>query len=249
MEQILDEIAKIAATPGFITNLSDSNVLRRTRSEGYGEMTPLFAAWFISTFNLNPETTFIDIGSGVGQLLVYVAAITGATAIGYEQNASLGTVAKNNIDATMHLTMGRAVSFIADATRLPLPWPDVPQKPTRLIIFMNNLLFGNELTTKILDAVFASGHMSPGTRIVLTTPIIWTITGGIAKFFQYVDMMPIIRLTPKYVANWTETEFGMIEYTVRTNFISDNDFPAYQRRFRDEYKKLIKARPQHMGEE
>lgn len=76
----------------------------------------------LSRAELGPEKTFVDLGSGLGKVVLFAALLTGARAIGIEIDAALNSIARH---AAESLALDNAVFLEADVREVPLPAADV----------------------------------------------------------------------------------------------------------------------------
>jgi hypothetical protein len=220
-----------------------TNVLRdyKPRSaEVYGEALPVFIEYLIKRLNI--KDTLYDIGSGIGNVVVQIAARTGCKAIGVEVRADLHDIAINLSEHVQNrlaeagkscgdITLvkgdataesGEVVQFIAEST----------------IIFMNNVCYPAAMQQK-LENLFESS-CSHGTRIVAMKhmfPRGDVTTKRMRKGVMAVLKQPWTKVaTPKDMFSWTSNSLTFYVYEVdrsMTNysfFVEDYDSRQQQRR-------------------
>ncbi|KAJ3044500.1 Nucleosomal histone H3-Lys79 methylase [Rhizophlyctis rosea] len=151
--------------PHFFTQITKAKV---GTSEHYGEIAPYFVNDIITRLAISPSDTFIDLGSGVGNVCLQVSLQTGATSYGIELMPDRTTVAtqfQTALERTLHAKgygMGpctlRTGDFLTDTSTADILMTDAS------IVFINNPVF-TASTLQGLKALFAS-TLKEGTRIV-----------------------------------------------------------------------------------
>lgn len=68
----------------------------------YGELLPRFMSEIAHLTSLGPDSVFVDLGSGVGNLLIQVALQTGSQAYGCEQMAAPSALARAQVNEAQH---------------------------------------------------------------------------------------------------------------------------------------------------
>jgi len=188
--------------------------------QGYGEVLLAFSAWMVAALAIDESNTFIDIGSGTGNVLAHVAGLTGADAIGYDNNPALVAVATRNLAVVRSAlgargyTMGQASSRDGDALR-PLPLPLLAEG--KAVIFINNFLF-RDLSAHMVYSLVVNSALPVGTRLLLVVPISWSGRPGAAdeELFRRLVMPPRLLATPANVVSWSPARrLAPVLYEVR----------------------------------
>jgi len=119
----------------------------------YGELLFPFLSKLFVDLAFSPETTFVDLGCGVGNCIIQAAGETGCTAIGIEimdHAATLGKAQCHEFEARMRawgLSHGR-VKFIHDNILTHKDTPNIIQSAD--IVLCNNYAFTAELNDALL---------------------------------------------------------------------------------------------------
>lgn len=226
-----------------IIDRPDDSVVRRGRrpiAQGYGEVTFAFIELFIERFALTATDTFVDIGSGTGNVIIHVAARTGADAVGFDNTHMLVDEGAHNIRLVNYAlrvtkkTMGHAYSIYADAQE-PLPWPSAIA-PASMIMFMDNFLFSDVLSTNIMTNIVKDPRVLPETRILLARPIQWSRQESDTELFRHFATVPELFVAPPGSVSWQPRGvIAMVLYTTRARA----ETPAFTKRA---YKDFIADR-------
>ncbi|KAJ1516309.1 Nucleosomal histone H3-Lys79 methylase [Coelomomyces lativittatus] len=147
----------LSETSSFFTSLSDTV---------YGEINPNLVEQILTQVTLNPEDVFIDLGSGIGNVVMHVAARTECQAYGIEIQSNVAHLAQayaNEFKSRMRFfnrRMGTLQLLEGDF----LTHPSIPKVLAKAkVIFVNNYVFSPELNRSLLDLFL---DVNEGTMIV-----------------------------------------------------------------------------------
>ncbi|KAJ1513422.1 Nucleosomal histone H3-Lys79 methylase, partial [Coelomomyces lativittatus] len=132
----------------------------------YGEINPNLVEQILTQVTLNPEDVFIDLGSGIGNVVMHVAARTECQAYGIEIQSNVAHLAQayaNEFKSRMRFfnrRMGTLQLLEGDF----LTHPSIPKVLAKAkVIFVNNYVFSPELNRSLLDLFL---DVNEGTMIV-----------------------------------------------------------------------------------
>jgi len=250
-------VREAASDDTFVARLDDRVFDRQTKRRridlGYGELRYSFVAWLVDRLNIDASTLFVDVGSGIGQVVLGVAATTGARSIGFELQPLLHEVALANA-RTMYskleanaLGAGTSSFVLGDAAERRLPWPSVDVPITTTVVLINNVLFDDTLTKSIVEALLAEQRLPVGTALVVMKPLGW---GRMAddELFRHFAQPPHFATTPERVVSWTDARQYPIVYRIVERQGDDGLRARFRTQFRTAYTKLLYARPRSLGE-
>jgi len=119
----------------------------------YGELLFPFLTKLFSTMNLRPESTFVDLGCGVGNCIIQASGETGCTSIGIEiqdHAATLGKAQVKEFESRMRLwglSHGKITFLHGDILTLP----QVPEILSSAdVVLCNNYAFTAQLNDALL---------------------------------------------------------------------------------------------------
>ncbi|GJE94257.1 DOT1-domain-containing protein [Phanerochaete sordida] len=92
--RIMDETYQRAVAPGA----SLLNVYKPASSEIYGELLPSFVTNLIKDTGLNADHLFLDLGSGVGNVVLQASLTTGCRSYGIELNSTPAKLARDQLE-------------------------------------------------------------------------------------------------------------------------------------------------------
>lgn len=172
--RIMDETYQRAVAPA--ANLL--NVYKPASSEIYGELLPSFVTTLIKDTGLNADHLFLDLGSGVGNVVLQASLTTGCRSYGIELNPTPAKLARDQLEQfrircrMWGLSMGEVE--LEEGNMLSSPRTDELIKQADVIL-VNNKAFeetlNDALRLKFLDlkdsAIVVSLHpFKPPTRKV-----------------------------------------------------------------------------------
>lgn len=138
----------------------------------YGELLPKFVTDIIKQTNLNREQTFIDLGSGVGNVVLQAALEVGCESWGIEMMKNpcdLAELQAKEFSARSQLwglNVGSVNLLRGDMTS----HPDVPKLLQRAdVVLVNNQAFTPELNDKLLTMFL---DLKPGAQVVSLKPFV-----------------------------------------------------------------------------
>jgi len=122
-------------------------------SNVYGELKPRFVSEIIRLVDLRPGMLFLDLGSGIGNIVLQVALEVGCVAVGFEIMDGCATLADNQraeVVGRAHslwgLSLGSPLLFQADFTKDPRVGQWLRQAD---VVLVNNQVFTPELNESL----------------------------------------------------------------------------------------------------
>ena len=165
VQQAMETAYKVA-----VTNPRALNKYKPFSHEVYGETNANLVQHVITSQQITAADTFFDLGSGIGQVVLQVAASTGCRAIGVELMDNPAEYAS---------AMGPAFAKALEQWGWQLPHPttlihgdflkDCPQLSEATVIFINNFAFPVALSQAL--GAHISTTCRPGTRVLTYKPI------------------------------------------------------------------------------
>jgi SAM-dependent methyltransferase len=230
--------------------------IKDDKSSGYGEVKPRFMKWFIDQLEIDADDVFVDIGSGTGNVVAYMAAVTGAKAIGVDNEPDLHNAAQDNIRVITeelhneHMDIGSIHLIVGDARKTLDTWPRSSIGWGATVVFINNFLFPDTLTRGIIESLIKDRHMVGGTRLFLMKPLKWGYNDDDdEEIMRHMDFSenrsPRIMKTPLNVVSWTATALYPVLYVISNYRSPDQLFRDHHRR---EYLRLLRRRGSNTGE-
>ena len=253
----------------FVVGLLDTDVQRAKKrahimsEETYGEVLQSFVEWLVQTTAIGEGDVFLDVGSGVGQVLIMVAALSGADALGIEIDVALAAHAVRNAALVKHAlhahhrSTGVVASVHGDATHMPVPWPQtaaaLPSVANK--VFINNFVIPDALAKRIVLALIVSARLAPGAQLVLMKPLLWGPHADDALFANFALPVRILQ-TPHNVVDWTHVRFYPVLYTLGgarapptpRDAQCERRLSDFRESWRAEYVRMIRSRPVNIGE-
>ncbi|CAH7668719.1 histone methylation protein DOT1-domain-containing protein [Phakopsora pachyrhizi] len=122
-------------------------------SNVYGELRPKFVTMIIELIKLRPDQLFIDLGSGVGNIVLQTSLEVGCVSVGFEIMEGCSKVGKEQLDEVVgrslklwNVSLGQPVLIQADFTTDPRVGPWLKQAD---VILVNNQVFTPSLNESI----------------------------------------------------------------------------------------------------
>lgn len=214
-------------------------------AEVYGEALPVFVEYLIHRLGITAKDTLYDIGSGIGNVVVQIAARTGCRAIGVEVRSDLhGIAAALHEHVRARLTeagrpCGEVLLMAGDATAEEGEIMQFIAESS--IIFMNNVCYPAAMQQK-LEGLFESG-CSHGTRVVAMKHLFPrgdVTTKRMRKGFMALVKQPWTKITtPKDMFSWTSNSLTFYVYEIDrsandASFMNGDLFEADERALRAE---------------
>jgi len=225
----------------YVVGLCDSRVRGRSRdaTRTYGEVTLAFAAWFVERFRVQSSDAMIDVGSGVGNFALAVAALSGAAALGVEIDEALCATAIENarfvrtalVDAKY--ATGPTAFVRADARDF--------STTLQSHVFINNFAIDDESVKTILAEFMRRRVIDDGTLVVLGKPLLWSRTRPGSRdddMFRRFAMPVEVVETPPRAVSWKATPIDAVVYRV----VRHQYDRAFGDRWRRSYNELMAAR-------
>lgn len=201
---------------------SDTDVRKRRRKRGdvidsdsvYGEATPIFAKFLADKISANQ--TFLDIGSGTGNLMMLIAALSRANVVGIEYDAFLHEECQKNrltfIDtfAKYGIPHGSITCIGADATALEhLAIPPILAD----VVFVNNFVMTAGLIERMLKSALVAKAVKPTLTLyvmkALRFPRVETADDNLRL---YLTEMPTYYVLPNDSFTWASTQYRVKVY-------------------------------------
>jgi H3 lysine-79-specific histone-lysine N-methyltransferase len=175
----------------------------------YGEINPIFADLIIERLGIRSDHVFVDLGSGIGNVVLHVAARTECRACGIEIQQGAATLAQ----AQLEEFRARLKYFNRRMGSVELIHGDMLQHPTIPLwvrqadmIFVNNYVFQPELNRALLELFL---DMKEGSKVISL------------KSFASVDN----RVTSRNIHS-VEALFDVVAYEYNGDFVSWTDQPG-----------------------
>ncbi|KAL7752345.1 Nucleosomal histone H3-Lys79 methylase [Sorochytrium milnesiophthora] len=168
------------ASPGLVAHILDQSYARTVAphadkltkyqpfsNEVYGEVNPIFVSMILNRVKLKPDQTFVDLGSGIGNVVLQMAAQSGCNAVGVE----IQRIASELAQAQLNEYRARMRFFNKRHGNIALHHGDMLDHPdissallSRAdVIFVNNYVFSPELNQGILQKFL---DLKEGARVV-----------------------------------------------------------------------------------
>jgi H3 lysine-79-specific histone-lysine N-methyltransferase len=185
----------------------------------YGEAMPRVVQAMLAHLALTPRDLFVDLGSGIGNVVLQVATQTGARCLGVEMRAELDDLARRLAAhvqrrmAGMDLPMGEVVLLHGDALQLPDAW-----LAEASVVFMNNVRFEESMQQALLDT-FAR-VLPRGARLVTTKHVFPRIDPSSWRYREHPIVSrfpppwPCMEVSGPDAASWTSSALAFHVYTV-----------------------------------
>eukprot|EP01137_Pigoraptor_chileana_P019866 Opistho-2@6449 len=192
------------------------NNYRGFSEEVYGEFTFEMVNEVVREIALSPEDTFIDLGSGVGQVVLQVAAQVGcARAIGIEKKDIPGDYADSMaVEFTRRMAWWGKSHGAFELHRGDFLHKDMHQTIIGAsVLFINNFAFGPELNNSIRQLF---GELKEGARIVSSLnfcPLSFRITERTANDVAAIIRVRKVTYTGEGVS-WTAKPFDYYVHTI-----------------------------------
>lgn len=217
----------------------DPKILRRyapASKEVYGEVNPVLVSDFIKALKLSSQDVLYDLGSGVGNVVLQVAAQTGCVAVGVEirsELTSIGQALLKNYQTLLrrtHLLRGEVQLVCGDILS-----PEVDLSKAT-VVFLNNYCFPQHLEQSVLKK-FKAG-LKNGVRIITLkdfAPRFRPTSTRFVKSYCHLFKFPWLkcRSSPDAVS-WTDKSVEYFIYQVDRNNL------ARQKAFKEAAKKGLR---------
>ncbi|KAL1712164.1 histone methylation DOT1 [Schizophyllum commune] len=207
------------STPGAFQSIRDSineTQLRELKNKGpdkkktYGELQAPFFQTILEEHQLGPLSTFVDLGCGIGNLLVQATVYSGCDAFGIELRQELKGTADSLRDRALEVCKMRGISM----GRIAMEWGDmlklkaVEEWMRRAdLVVVNNKVFEPTLNLHILDEFLPL--MKHGACIISTELF---ISGRQTRHAIYKVTFPdqrmlevTVRKYPEKSMSWTDS--------------------------------------------
>lgn len=142
-------------------------------SNVYGELKPKFVSELIDLVDLKPGQVFVDLGSGIGNIVLQVALEVGCVSVGFEIMNGCNRLAQAQLTETVGrahslwgVNLGQPVLFQADFTKDPRVTDWLQQAD---VVLVNNQVFTPSLNES-LTLLFLS--LRDSTKIISLKPFI-----------------------------------------------------------------------------
>jgi hypothetical protein len=195
-------------------------------AEVYGETTPSFVAQLIRDVGIDDTDSLVDIGSGIGTVLIQVAAVTGATCRGIELRQELHDAAVRLWAAFQQVAQSRGWSDVGavelhclDATRITqVDATSTPlvSLPSATVVYLCNLVYDCSLEDAILDQL--RDTLRDGTRLVTLRPLAPRFRPHSRRYrdhpmqrFTYPGRSEVV---PRGGISWTSSAIAYYRYQV-----------------------------------
>ncbi|KAI5886254.1 S-adenosyl-L-methionine-dependent methyltransferase [Schizophyllum commune H4-8] len=137
------------------TQLRELRNKKRDFEKMYGEFEPHFFQTILEEQKLGPQSTFVDLGCGIGNLLVQAAIQSGCSAFGIELRDELMGTAESLKDRALAVCELHGISMGS----VTMAWGDMVKTPAVKewmkkadLVVVNNLKFSATLNLQILDS-------------------------------------------------------------------------------------------------
>ncbi|KAF2656751.1 S-adenosyl-L-methionine-dependent methyltransferase [Lophiostoma macrostomum CBS 122681] len=192
----------------------------------YGELTPTFVASMLAEFNVTKRDTFVDLGSGVGNVALQAHLATGCAALGCELDAARHAAAlefKRTLGRMLEAPpRGLDVAGLGSADelqeRVELVCGDVFADAATIdavdaatLIFSANLKFGPVLVEAQVDFVLA--RMKPGAVFVSLEKVVRGTRTGCRRTLEALGVREEKRVSGEWAVSWTDKPIRYWVYT------------------------------------
>jgi precorrin-6B methylase 2 len=193
--------------------------------EVYGEAHPIFCNQLIRHMAITSDDVFVDIGSGIGTVVMQVALMCGCRAMGIEIRTALHRVAETFLAQLKEFSarrgwtgMGEVLLLSGDATALPeleVANDHGVKLRDATVVFCNNYVFSVELEDKIFNML--DQCLKPGAKVVVMKPYCpryrpgsqrWS--GHVLNNFKYPYE---VASTARESVSWTSNAVSYFIYT------------------------------------
>jgi len=228
---------------------------RRDLALGYGEVLQPLLDHLYYVLDLDSTDAFIDIGSGVGNAVIYMAARAGTRSVGFEIVPALHEIAVRNAISmrasieNMKKTMGSMMFIPFDVLKFNLFTANIgaymKAVDGKVVVFINNVLFRDVLTKNMVRRLLQQRIFSTGDRLVLMKPLLWTRVIDDQDIFDRVTYQQW-HTSPNDSVSWTDKPQYPIIYTIED---TPENYSIFDRqRERESYRYAIRRRPSSPAE-
>ncbi|KAF2790052.1 S-adenosyl-L-methionine-dependent methyltransferase, partial [Melanomma pulvis-pyrius CBS 109.77] len=192
----------------------------------YGEVTPAFVEALLRDFSIGKTSSVVDLGSGVGNVVLQAYLATGCRALGCEIDGARHAAASQFRDAvagalqptvpaprgavrTNDMGTGRELQDAVVLRRGDIfeDWVTLARVQSADLVFSDNLKFGPELVGRQVDSVLA--RMKPGAVFVSLEKV---VRGrGCARVLAALGVTEERRVSERGAVSWADKK---IEYWV-----------------------------------
>lgn len=222
----------------------DRDVRKKRRIRGdvidqdsiYGEATDVFAKFLAEKISANQ--IFMDIGSGTGNLMMLIAALTKANVFGIEYEPSLHDTCLRNrqhfIDtfAKYNISHGSVTCIGGNATafeKLDIP-PILAD-----VVFINNFVMSAGLVEQMLNSALQAKAIKPFLTLYVLKALVFPRSEKPGDNLRlYLTKKPRAYLLPESCFTWSSKQYQLKEYNF--DFSLDPNVPSDTTPSRDELK-------------
>jgi hypothetical protein len=200
----------------------------------YGELSPSFVAQMLSDYGVTSTQSFVDLGSGVGNVALQAHLATGCAALGCELDARRHEAAlafQGQLEGMLDVPpcglafdvagVGVHTSARDLASKVKLVCGDVFSEPATIeaveaaeLIFSANLKFGPMLVEAQVDSVLA--RMKPGAVFVSLEKVVRGTRTGCRRTLEALGVREERKVSGEWAVSWTDKP---IEYWVYTKAV------------------------------
>jgi SAM-dependent methyltransferase len=219
---VYDALRELSITPDDVRTFRS---YRPRSEEVYGEAHPIFANQLIRHLGITQEQSVMDIGSGIGTVVMQLAAMTGCRVMGIEIRKVLHEIALSFKKALLQFAGERGWSGVGDislvcgdATVLP-ELELMNNHPIRLqdvdVVFCNNYVFSVDLEDKIFTML--GQNLKRGAKVVVMKPYCPRYRPGSSRWqnhvLNYFKYPYEVASTAREAVSWTANAVSYFVYT------------------------------------
>jgi precorrin-6B methylase 2 len=219
---VYDSLRELSITPDDVRTFRS---YRPRSEEVYGEAHPIFCNQLIRHLGITQDHTVIDIGSGIGTVVMQLAAMTGCRSMGIEIRTALHDIALSFKRTLLDFARERGWSGIGeislingDATKLPedeIAHEHAIKLRDADVVFCNNYVFSVDLEDKIFTML--GQCLKRHAKVVVMKPYCPRYRPGsqrwqnhILNYFKYPYE---VASTPREAVSWTANAVSYFVYT------------------------------------